>query len=70
VRSEGFYVNEKSTDTSWDPTSDLPNILYHKPLQNSALSGTILAHTSNVRASVMLLFLIFGHQKLKDKEVS
>jgi len=24
VRSEGFYVNEKSTDTSWDRTSDLP----------------------------------------------
>jgi len=25
VRSEGLYVNEKSTDTSWDRTSDLPN---------------------------------------------
>ena len=24
VWSEGFYVNEKSTDTSWDRTSDLP----------------------------------------------
>ena len=24
VRSEGFYVNEKSTDTSWDRTSDIP----------------------------------------------
>ena len=24
MRSEGFYVNEKSTDTSWDRTSDLP----------------------------------------------
>jgi len=24
VRSEGFYVNEKSTNTSWDRTSDLP----------------------------------------------
>jgi len=24
VRSEGFYVNEKSNDTSWDQTSDLP----------------------------------------------
>jgi len=24
VRSEGFYVNEKSTDTSWDRTSNLP----------------------------------------------
>ena len=24
VQSEGFYVNEKSTDTSWDRTSDLP----------------------------------------------
>jgi len=23
VRSEGFYVNEKSTDASWDRTSDL-----------------------------------------------
>ena len=25
VRSEKFYVNEKSTDPSWDQTSDLPN---------------------------------------------
>jgi len=24
VRSEEFYVNEKSTDTIWDRTSDLP----------------------------------------------
>jgi len=24
VQLEGFYVNEKSTDTSWDRTSDLP----------------------------------------------
>ena len=24
VRWEGFYINEKSTDTSWDRTSDLP----------------------------------------------
>ena len=24
MRSEGFYVNEKSIDTSWDRTSDLP----------------------------------------------
>jgi len=24
VRSEGFYVNEKSNDTSWDRTSNLP----------------------------------------------
>jgi len=24
VRYQGFYVNEKSTDTSWDRTSDLP----------------------------------------------
>jgi len=24
VRSEGFYVHEKSTDTSWDRTSNLP----------------------------------------------
>ena len=24
VRSEGFYVNKKSSDTSWDRTSDLP----------------------------------------------
>jgi len=25
VRSEGFYVNEKSTDTIWNRTGDLPN---------------------------------------------
>ena len=24
VRSEGFYINEKSTDTGWNRTSDLP----------------------------------------------
>ena len=24
MRSEGLYVNKKSTDTSWDRTSDLP----------------------------------------------
>ena len=24
VRSEGFYVNEESTDTCWDRTRDLP----------------------------------------------
>ena len=24
VRSEGFYVNEKSNDISWDRTSDFP----------------------------------------------
>ena len=24
MRSEGFYVNEISNDTSWDQTSDLP----------------------------------------------
>ena len=24
MQSEGFYVNEKSTDTSWDRTSNLP----------------------------------------------
>ena len=31
VRSEGFYVGEKSTDTSWDRTSDFP-ILQHSVL--------------------------------------
>jgi len=56
-------------DTSWDQKSDLPKILYYKPLQNSALGGNIIAPTSDVRASVMLLLLIFGHQKLKEKEV-
>jgi len=29
VRSEGFYVKEKSTDTSWDRTSDLPIVVCH-----------------------------------------
>ena len=29
VRSEGFYVNEKSTETSWDRTSDLAQHLNH-----------------------------------------
>ena len=26
MRPEGFYNNEKSTDTSWDRTSDLPHL--------------------------------------------
>jgi len=29
VRSEGFYVNEKSTDTSWDRASDLLILAQH-----------------------------------------
>jgi len=29
VRSEEFYVNEKSTDTTWDRTSDLPILAQH-----------------------------------------
>jgi len=29
VRSEGFYVDEKSTDTSWDRISDLPFACSH-----------------------------------------
>ena len=29
LRSEGFYVNEKSTDNSWDRTSDLPILPLH-----------------------------------------
>jgi len=32
VRSEGFYINEKSTDTSWDRTSDLPICSTAQPL--------------------------------------
>ena len=35
VQSEGFYVNEKSTDTSWDWTSDLP-ICSTAPLNHCA----------------------------------
>jgi len=30
MRSEGLYVNEKSTDTSWDRTSDLSNFSIQK----------------------------------------
>jgi len=36
VRSEGFYVNEKSTDTNWDRTSDLP-ICSTAPYQTNVL---------------------------------
>jgi len=32
VRSEGFYVNEKSTETSWDRTNYLPNFATAVPL--------------------------------------
>jgi len=32
LRSEGFYVNEKSSDTSWDRTSDLPNCATAVPI--------------------------------------
>jgi len=31
VLSEGFYVNEKSTDTGWDRTSDIP-LCYRHPV--------------------------------------
>ena len=31
MRSEGFYVNKKSTDTSWDRTSDLSMEQYQLP---------------------------------------
>jgi len=30
VQSEGFYVNEKSTDTSWDQTSEVWVYAFHK----------------------------------------
>ena len=36
MRSEGFCVNEKSTDTSWDRTSDLP-ILISVPVINASI---------------------------------
>ena len=33
VRSEVFYVKEKSTNTSWDRTSDLPICVYRRQIR-------------------------------------
>jgi len=37
LRSEGLYVNKKSTDTSWDQISNLP-------ICNTALISSVSAH--------------------------
>jgi hypothetical protein len=50
VRSEGFYVNEKSTATSWDRTSDLP------------IYSTALGYRGHHSAHVILIN--FPQQKL------
>jgi len=39
VRSEGYYVNEKSNDTSWDRTSDLPICSTARPARGSDVSS-------------------------------
>ena len=35
MRSEGFYVNEKSIDSSWDRTSDTSDLWHSTPLARS-----------------------------------
>jgi len=56
VRSEGFYVNEKSTDTSRDRTSDLP-ICSTAPQQS--VSSTCFEHPS-VHPQEDLYMLFYG----------
>jgi len=45
VRSEGFYVDEKSTDTSWDRTNDLPICATAVPCQQTCTTYIIAVCT-------------------------
>jgi len=49
VRSEGFYVNKKSTDTSWDRTSDIA--------QHRSYCATAVSHPKHV-ANLKLLHVL------------
>ena len=54
VRSEGFYVNEKSTDTGWDRTSDLPNCtMYLKEIYIKANSKIAIFLERNCKIYVL-----------------
>jgi len=55
VRSEGFYVNEKSTHTSWDWTSDLP-ICSTAP---KPLCYRVLPWSSSLSIVSIKIFVIF-----------
>ena len=62
VRSEGFYVNEKSTDTSWDRASDLPicsttpwPLCYRGPLSRKVTPWKVFFFSENT-----ILFCIFN----------
>ena len=64
MRSEGFYFNEKSTDTSWDRTSDLP-ICSTVPAQDISralnsggtdMSGVRSTHKVDEKYHITLIF--------------
>ena len=69
MRSEGFYVNEKSTDTRWDRNSDLPicnsattaasngNSTYG-PSLNTCASGWACLKAAGYREMACLLYLL------------
>ena len=53
MRSEGFYVNEKSTDTKWDRTSDLmicSTVLQQRPNFIYTFSKTATFSLSNINS--------------------
>jgi len=61
VRSEGFYVNENSTDTSWDRTSDL--------LVCSTAPYTLCYRGSNTGTSLKSCPRIFNSKKTRLPEI-
>ena len=72
VRSEGFYVNEKSTDTSWDRTGDLPicstatyPLCYRGPLTRRVLRWYSKEKTEMHQRN--LCFWHFVHQKVSHE---
>ena len=62
VRSEGFYVNEKSTDTSWNRTSDIPIwSTAPEPLcYPTAVPKQICPYTSQIASQTQLCFYLDG----------
>ena len=63
VRSEGFYVNEKSTDTSWDQTSTLTTVLPRSPytyIRNKSKKISFFSYNSCI-TFISSVRLVQGH---------
>jgi len=66
VRSEGFYVTEKSTDTSWDRTSDLPICsiaLLSKVKYTISNAIVIVTYETSYNISLAITFGRFSQQQ-------